>query len=252
MKQFLFLFLLYTATVTSLTKPASADALEDSCLVCGTETNIFSLCTKQGDHTLSCKQHCPELFHRNACCHCQGELQLTESLPKDFQKEIAAKARDVDLLALERKIEEERLNPIKSHHTALVDSIAHTFGCKVIQASNRKIIQKTQFAMAQRSAQHQAWSLIVSIISYHRAWQSMIRNPEDTDTHTKIEQVLKDLTNYTDQETIHLIGNDLGRFNFLHTNVLAALTQTEGHELDTIPDLKAIALQDMRVIETPL
>ena len=251
MKRLLFLFLLYTGTITTLTKTA-ADVLLDSCLVCGESDNIISLCAGEKNHTLSCPKHCPALFNRNKCSECQQELKTTDSLPADFRNEINAKSRDVELLDLERKIEIERLNPIKNHHTLLIDSIAGTFGCKVERADNRKVIQQTRQALLKRAAQHQAWNLVVSTISYHRAWQAMMHNPEDVENHTKIDQILKGLTNYADQEIAHLIGNDLRRFQLVSNRVYDALKYTEGHEEDIVPNLKTIASLDMHIAETTL
>lgn len=251
MKRLLFLFLVYTGTITTLTK-TSAYALEDSCLVCGEQGNIFSLCAERRNHTLSCKKHCPALFDFKKCSECQGPLKTTDSLPKAFEDEINARVRNTKILRLEKQIEDERLGPIKNHHSALVDSILGTFGCKVGGADNRKVVQQTKSAMAKRAAQHQTWSLVVSIMSYYRAWQEMMRNPEDLEAHTKIDLILQGLPNYEDQEIVHLIGNNLERFQLVHNGLFSALNYTEGHKLDIPPDLKTIALQEMHIAETPL
>lgn len=247
MNKNLFFFLLL-----AIYSPVLLSADKRECLVCGEEDDVFALCPQERDHTVACKYCCPLLFSTKTCSHCRGRLKSTSKLPKEFQQEITNTAQTTEIFKLEKRIEEEKLIPIKNHHTFLVNSILISFGINIIFSNNKEIINQTKKRIQQREEHHYNWYKVLCAFSYFRAWKELIRDPQKNDADIKIAKILGDIPSYEDQEYIHRIGINPQRITLLHEATLAALTRSEGFLENSAPNLKKIAAIEMDTTETSL
>lgn len=232
MKQLLFLFLLYTATITSNIRTAAAYINDErkECQICLIEDDLTALCSTASDHSLSCPNCRLKVLSFKECGSCNKPFSLIV-IPTDLQASMA-----------EETIKKKRIDVIQSRIDLMKEDLPN--GQPVFDTRATRELRQAITAAQEKKNE---WEFAATICRYRKAWLEIETAPEGVAIPNTVGEIMESLSHHYDlQEIVHLIGRDPGRFaTFLRKVENTFETYSEGDDLDTLGNLQDIAHMPM-------